>query len=153
MNSALQIKALTRTFCHLPVFIVFATLTDMLKKMLPLLLLPLLAGCAAQITNLTPTQQTRNPNNLYPVEVAFGSRAQALQWNTIKPQVVVDGQSYEMHPTLLMTNRWEGMVAVPAGTDAVHYHYRFDFDSAGFGKPNADSAVSPEYTLKLIEPK
>jgi hypothetical protein len=143
----------TALFCRLPVLGVFATLTPMLKKMLPLLLLPLLAGCAAQITNLTPRQQLRNPNNLYPVEVAFGSRAQALNWKTIKPQVVIDGQSYEMHPTLLMTNRWEGMVPAPAGSDAVHYHYRFDFESAGFGKPNSDSAVSPEYTLKLLEPQ
>ena len=125
----------------------------MLKKMLPLLLLPLLAGCAAEITNLTPRQQVRNPSNLYPVEVAFGSRMQALQWNTVKPQVVVDGQSYEMHPTLLMTNRWEGTVPAPAGAPVVHYHYRFDFQSTGFGKPNADSAVSSEYVLKILEPQ
>jgi hypothetical protein len=123
----------------------------MLKKTLSLLLLPLLlGGCAAQFTNLTPKQQVRNPNNLYPVEVKLSSQQQALRWNSIKPQVVVSGQSYEMHPTPMMTNRWEGLVPVPAGSGVAHYHYRFDFDTAGFGKSIPDSAVSPEYTLRVV---
>jgi len=123
----------------------------MLKKTLPLLILPLLAGCAAQITNLTPRQQTRNSNNLYPVEVAFNSQEQALRWDSIKPKIVVDGQSYDMHPTMMMTNRWEGLVPAPADSSVVHYHYRIDFDTTGFGKLQPDSAVSREYTLKITE--
>ena len=123
----------------------------MWKKTLPLLLLPILAGCAAQFTNLTPRQQVRNPNNLYPVEVALSSRQQTLRWDSIKPQVVVAGQSYEMHSTPTMTNRWEGLVPAPGGTDAVHYHYRFDYNVTDFGKMTPDSAVSPEYTMSIKE--
>jgi len=129
--------------------VVFATLAGMLKKTLPFLLLALLTGCATQITNLTPRQQTRNPNNLYPVEVAFKSQQQNIRWDTIKPTVIVNGQSFEMHPTLMMTNRWEGLVPAPAGTDAVKYRYRFDFDINGFGKRSAENAVSPDYTLRI----
>jgi hypothetical protein len=123
----------------------------MLKKTLPLLLLPLLAGCAAQITNLSATRQPRNPNNLYPVEVAFNSSEQDLRWDTIKPKVVVAGQSYEMKSTMLMSNRWEGLVPVASDQNIIHYHYRFDFNTQGFGTLNPDSAVSPEYTLRIIE--
>lgn len=123
----------------------------MLKKTLPLLILPLLAGCAAQFTNLAPRQEIRNSNNLYPVEVAFNSQQQALRWDSIKPKVVVSGQSYEMHPTMMMTNRWEGLVPVPADANVVHYHYRFDYDVNGFGKPVPDSAVSREFTMKILE--
>lgn len=126
----------------------------MLKKtLLPLLLLPLLAGCAAQITNLSASRQVRNPNNLYPVECVFNSQETALRWDSIKPKVVVAGQSYDMKPTMMMTNRWEGLVPVPADANLTHYHYRFDFNSTGFGTVNPDSAVSPEYTLKVIEPQ
>jgi hypothetical protein len=50
-----------------------------------------------------------------------------------------------------MTNRWEGYVPVPPGTAAVRYHYKFDFDYNAFGGPKADSAVSPEYTLRIKE--
>ncbi len=123
----------------------------MLKKTLPFLLLPLLAGCAAQFTNLTPRQQSRNSNNLYPVEVAFTSKQQNLRWDSIKPQVVVAGQPFEMRPTMMMTNRWEGLVPVTSDSGVIHYHYRFDFNTAGFGTLNPDSAVSPEYTLRIKE--
>ncbi|HLX68881.1 MAG TPA: hypothetical protein VKV04_04555 [Verrucomicrobiae bacterium] len=116
------------------------------------MILPLLAGCAAQITNLTPRQQVRNPNNLYPVEVAFNSQQQALRWDTIKPKIVVAGQAYDMKPTMLMTNRWEGLVPVPPDSSLVHYHYRFDFETMGFGQLVPDNAVSGEYSLKIVEP-
>jgi len=141
------------SFCHLPLRVLFATLKNMLKKLLPLLILPLLAGCAAQISNLTPTQQLRNANNLYPVEVSFTSQEQDLHWDSINPKIVVAGQAYDMKPTMLMTNRWEGFVPVPADSAAVHYHYRFDYNKAGFGKTESDSAISPEYTLKVIDSK
>ena len=52
----------------------------MTKKSLLVLFLPLLlAGCATHITNLTPLQQVRNANNLYPVDVALDSNQQTLR--------------------------------------------------------------------------
>lgn len=124
----------------------------MWKRFLPLAFAPLLvAGCTATFTNLTPTQQTRNPNNLYPVEVSLTSRQQSLKWDTIRPQIVVGNDAYPMRRTALMTNRWEGLVPAAADSSVVHYHYRFDFDTTGFGKLQPDSAVSREYTLKITE--
>src|SRR5690349_16280503 len=98
----------------------------MLKKALLVLCLPLLmSGCTATLTNLTPQQQVRNANNLYPVEVALATRQQSLRWDSIKPQIVVGNEFYKMRPTPLMTNRWEGLVPVPAGSSVVHYRYKF----------------------------
>jgi hypothetical protein len=125
----------------------------MLKRFLPFLFAPLvLAGCTSTFTNLTPVHQTRNANNLYPVEVAMSSRQQTLLWDTIKPQIVVGNDVYPMRPTKLMTNRWEGLVPVPPGSSLVHYRYKFDFDYNAMGHPKPDSALSPEYTLQLNEP-
>lgn len=122
----------------------------MLKRFLPLAFAPLLlAGCTATFTNLTPTQQSRNANNLYPVEVSMISRQQSLKWNTIRPQIVVGNDSYPMRRTALLTNRWEGLVPVPATEKVVHYRYKFDFDYNTFGTPKGDSAISPEYTLRV----
>ena len=124
----------------------------MLKKLLFVLFLPVvLGGCASIFTNLTPQVQERNPNNLYPVEVAFDSRQQTLRWETIKPQIVVGTEFYSMHPTLLMSNRWEGFVPVPPRTNLVHYRYKFDFNYNAMGQPRADSALSPEYALRIID--
>ena len=124
----------------------------MFKKSLPVLLSSLLlAGCATQLTNLTPQQQRRNANNLYPVEVSFNTRQQTVRWQSIRPQVVVGSEVYTMRPTLLMTNRWEGLVPVPRGTSQVRYHYKFDFEYNKMGKPGGDTSLSPEYTLRILE--
>ncbi len=121
-----------------------------MKKVLPLLVAPLLlAGCTTTFTNLSPSQQSRNPDNQYRVEVAMASRQQSLRWETIKPQIVVGKDYYPMRPTPLMTNRWEGWVPVPADVNLIHYRYKFDFNYNTLGKPGIDSAMSPEYTLKI----
>lgn len=124
----------------------------MSKKFLPLLLVPLLMGCNATFTNLTPRQQVRNSNNLYPVEVAFTSRQQTLRWDSIHPQIVVGNEYYALRPVQLMTNRWEGLLPVPPGTSIVHYSYKFDFKENAMGPAASDSARSPEYSLHIIEP-
>jgi hypothetical protein len=122
----------------------------MMKKLLPLVLLPLmLAGCTSTFTNLTPLQQPRNPNNLYPVEVAFNSRQQSLRWDSIQPQVALGSEFIPMHPTPLMKNRWEALIPVPADTSLVRYKYKFDFKYNALGPQKDDSASSPEYTLRI----
>ena len=124
----------------------------MLKKFLPLLVAPLLlVGCQATFTNLTPHQQLRTTNNLYRVEVALASRQQTLRWDSIKPKIVVGTDTYPMRPTLLMTNRFEGLVPVPASSSLIHYHYKFDFNYNAMGGPQPDSAVSSDYTLKVLD--
>ncbi len=124
----------------------------MRKHFLLVLAAPLLlAGCATNFTNLTPQQQPRNTNNLYTVEVALASRQQALRWDSIKPQILIGNDSYPMRPTPLMTNRWEGLVPVPPGTDLIHYRYKFDYSVNSLGKPRPDSAFSPEYSLKVLD--
>jgi hypothetical protein len=124
----------------------------MWKKLLPLSILPfLMAGCAATFTNLTPLRQTRNADNQYPVEVSLNTRQQTVRWESIKPYVAVGTDLYPMRPTPLMTNRWEGLVPVAAGTNIVHYRYKFDFDYNAMGKPKQDSAMSPEYTLRILD--
>jgi len=125
----------------------------MLKKLLSLSVLPLLlAGCTATFTNLTPKQQLRNANGLYPVEVAFNSRQQSLRWDSIHPQIIVGSEVYPMKPTLVISNRWEGLVPVPAGVNAVKYRYKFDFLQNEFGPAGQNSAGSQNYVLHILEP-
>ena len=123
----------------------------MKKKFLPVLILPLLlAGCATSITNLTPLQQARNADNQYTVEAALDSSQQTLRWDSVQPHILVGGQSYPMRGTLLMTNRWEGLVPVAPGASSVKYRYKFDYECNSMGKPKAASSLSREYTLHII---
>ncbi|MSU58502.1 MAG: hypothetical protein EXS35_10045 [Pedosphaera sp.] len=124
----------------------------MMKRFLPLLLAPLLlAGCSTVFTNLTPKQQVRNATHLYPVEVAFTTRQQSLRWETIQPYVNVGSEFYPMRQTLRMSDRWEGLVPVPADKSVVQYRYKFDFKYNAMGlPPQPDSAISPLYTLRIL---
>ena len=124
----------------------------MLKKFLPFVLLALLMGCNATFTNLTPRQRVRSTNNLYMVEFALASRQQTLRWESIRPQIVVGNEYYQMQPVRLMTNRWEGLVPVPPSANALRYRYKAEFQYNALGPPRTDSLISPEYTLRIVEP-
>lgn len=123
-----------------------------LKKILPLLPLLLLTGCAATFTRVTPLQQPRNANNLYPVEVIFSSDQQSLRWDSIKPYVLANGELYPLRPVPIVQNRWEGLVPVPPTANGINYRFKFDYLYNNMGtEPKPGSAVSPAYNLKIVE--
>ena len=122
------------------------------KKFLPLLPVLLLAGCASQFTRLSPLEQPRNQNNLYPVEVQFNSTQQSLRWDSLKPFVLVNGVLYDLQPVPMVQDRWEGYVRVPPGSDEVTYRFKFEYLYNSFGsQPKPGSAWSPQYKLKIID--
>jgi hypothetical protein len=126
----------------------------MLKKFLSLLpVLMLAAGCAtSSFTRLTPGQQPRNPDNLYPVEAAFDSAQQSLRWDSIQAYVVVNGQPLPMRRVPLVKDRWEGLIPLPAGANSVNYRFKFDFLYNNFGSaPKPNSVSSKMYTLKVVD--
>jgi hypothetical protein len=126
-----------------------------LKKLLPLLPILLLTSCALNtftrttFSLLTPDTQSRNVNNLYPVEVAFNSPQQSLRWDSIQPFVEVNGQSLPLRAVPMVENRWEGLV--PVSANSATYRFKFNYLYNNFGTaPQTNSAVSPVYTLKII---
>lgn len=122
------------------------------KKFLPLLPALLLTGCAATFTRLTPLEQHRNANNLYPVEVQFNSPQQSLRLDSIKPYVLVNGEPYPLRPVEMVQNRWEGFVPVPAGANAATFRFKFDYLYNTFNTPpKPNSALSPAYQLKIVD--
>ena len=125
-----------------------------LKKFLPLLPVLLLAGCSTTgtFTRMTPSQQPRNADNLYPVEVAFNSGQQSLRWDSVRPYVIVHGQPFPLRPVPVVLNRWEGLVPVPPTANSVTYRFKFDYLCNSFGTdPQPDSSWSPNYTLKVLD--
>lgn len=124
----------------------------MWKKILPVLPALLLTGCASTFTNLTPSEQPRNANNQYPVEVEFDSQKQAMRWDSIHPYVLANGQLYDMRQTPLVTNRWEGFVPVSPGENQLTYRYKFQYLYNDFGKgPATGNDLSPQYKLTIVQ--
>jgi len=125
----------------------------MLKKILAILPILLLTGCATTFTRLTPLQQPRNANNLYPVEVLFNSSQQSLRWDSIQPYVLVNGVLYPMRQVPMMQNRWDGFVPVPPEVSSVSYRFKFDYLYNAFGQPpKPNSVFSPVYKLTITNP-
>lgn len=125
-----------------------------LKCFLPLLPALLLTGCSTTttFTRMTPSEQPRNANNLYPVEVGFDSRQQSLRWDSIQPCVLVDGQTFPLRQVPMVQNRWEGLIPVSPTKDSVEYRFKFDYLYNTFGnEPQKDSAWSSNYKLKIID--
>lgn len=125
----------------------------MLKRFLLLLPVLLLAGCTTPtFTRLTPGQQPRNADNLYPVETSFDSKQESLRWESVKAYVIVGGRALEMRRVPFVKNRWEGVVPVPPGATVVTYRFKFDYLFNHFGSPpQPNSVLSPLYTLKVVD--
>jgi len=123
-----------------------------MKKILFLLALPLaLAGCSSTIVKWTPSRLARNSEGTYHVEAAWRTTEQAIRAETLKPSVMVGFESYEMRPELVVSDRWEAFVPVPADQSLVHYQFRFDFSRNKIPAPVADSKLSPPYSLQIVD--
>jgi len=105
-------------------------------------------GCHT-ITNLTPASLPRNPSGLYPVEVKFDHREQALRQDSIRPLVMINDQTFPMERTRLMRNRWETLIPVPADQKEVYYRFKFEYWVNAFPEPRQDSKLSPTYKLTI----
>jgi hypothetical protein len=123
------------------------------RYLLPLVLLSwLVVGCStSKVTNLTPSREMRNPNNLYLVEYQWNSLDQTIRPDTITPYVVVGFDFYPMRRTPKMTNRWEAYIPVAANQKSISYHFRVDYDYNSFGKERKGSQLSAEYKMQLGE--
>jgi hypothetical protein len=111
-----------------------------------------LTGCHT-ITNLTPSRLPRNANNLYPVEVKWDHKEQALRPESVKAFVMIGHDFYPMEKTLFMKNRWETLIPVPADKDAVYYRFKFEYDINAIPQPKHDSLLSREYKLQIVGEK
>ncbi len=123
-----------------------------MKKILILLVLPLaLAGCSSSIINLTPSRLARNSDGTYRVEAAWRTREQTIRPETIMPCVMVGFEKYEMSPELVVRDRWETFLPVPADQKLVHYRFRFDFSRNAIPTPVDDSKMSQEFSLEIVD--
>ena len=122
-----------------------------LKHVAILMMSLVLSGCSTTITNLTPSQQTRNTTGLYPFEVLFNSNQKTLRRETIQPYVIVGLESYPMQPGPVLKNRWETVVPVPADKKFVNYQFKFDYQYVAVPQRRPGSILSAPYRLYLVD--
>lgn len=109
----------------------------------------MLAGCTSTITNLTPSQYPREATGFYRVEAMWKTSRSVVKPDTFKPAVVLNFTNYPMRPVPMVQDRWEAYIPIPADTNFVTYHYKFDFLDYAFGKPKPDSMMSGTCELSI----
>lgn len=121
------------------------------QQALALTLLAILCGCSTTISNLTPSQHPRNPDNLYPFEVTFDTNQKVVRENTLQPFVMIGTELYPMQAAPMLKNRWEAQVPIPANTNHVYYRYKFDYHYDRIPTPGEGSRLSPTYQLEIVD--
>jgi hypothetical protein len=110
-----------------------------------------LTGCSTTISNLTPSQQPRNANNIYPFEVQFQTAQKSIRQNTIKPYVIIGTETYPMQPAPMLKGRWEAQVPVAATNKFLHYRYKFDYEYDRIPAAGQSSRLSPTYQMQISD--
>lgn len=121
------------------------------QQALALVSLAIFCGCSTTISNLTPSQHGRNPDNLYPFEVTFDTNQKAVREHTLKPYVMIGSQLYPMEAAPMLKNRWEAQIPIPANTNHVYYRYKFDYQYDRIPTPGEGSRLSPTYQLEIVD--
>jgi hypothetical protein len=92
----------------------------------PLALL-VLAGCNVKIIDLTPSVIKANPSNVYTLTAQIAVKNSAVAKETLRPQIVIDGNVHPMSLSPGSENLYEYDFPMPMGrTDAAYYilvHY------------------------------
>ena len=121
------------------------------QQVLTLTFLAILCGCTTTISNLTPSRQPRNADNLYPFEVTYDTKEKVVREETIKPYVMIGAQLYPMEPAPMLKNRWEAQVPIGANTNMIYYRYKFDYQYDRIPTPGEGSRLSPTYQLEIVD--
>ena len=112
----------------------------------------LLCGCITnRITNVTPAQAYRTPDDLYRIEARWDSNQRSVKEESLAPKVVVGHQMYPMRRTPDTPNRWEALVPVPAEQRFLNYRFKFDYLYQGMPEAKRDSKVSGSHQLEIIQ--
>jgi len=124
-----------------------------MKKLLVLLLAPVvLAGCSS-VTNLTPGQAFRNAAGMYTVEFKWNTQRHAVQPESVKPFVIVGDESFPMQAVPYVKDRWETAIPVRNGARTIMYHYQVEYLVNGLGTPKQKTYISPEYQVDVVNKK
>jgi len=101
----------------------------------------LLTGCSMMITNLTPDTVPANPSQIYTITARFESKGNHIVSDSVKPRIIIDGQSYDMRKATAGTDLWEFEYQLPASRPAARYYFIVNYST--------DSGTTDEVTSEL----
>ena len=123
-----------------------------LAVMFTLISVATFSGCTtSSITNLTPRNQDRNAESVYPIEVSFDSNLRTIRPESIRPYVQVGNDNYLMRRTPVVPDRWETLIPIPRSQNLINYRVKVDFKYNTIGGPESNSVLSSSYHLVVLD--
>ena len=125
------------------------------RKILPgfaiALTLALFSGCASvTLTNLTPTSVPENPSQIYTFTLRVSPHTNRIPPASISPQVVVDGQRFDMKKSALGEGLYEFEYQPLAGHDDIAYYFLVNYNVEGNNVASPGEAYTEVAHVKLV---
>lgn len=121
-----------------------------LKRTIALAGMLALTGCVStSVINLTPRYQSRNSENVYPVEIEFNSNLRTIKQDTVRPYVQIGADNFLMRRTPIVKNRWETLIPVPNKQSVLNYRIKVDFTYDSLPEPKVNSVLAGPFQLLL----
>lgn len=104
-----------------------------MKSHLPVLALLaailVLSGCAKAVKNLTPSEFPENPSNIYTLSVEIREKKDiGVVKDSLRPKVVIDGESRLMTRSPIGDNIWEYEYKMPSGRRNAVYYFDIEYE-------------------------
>ena len=89
----------------------------------------ILSGCAKSIKNLTPSEFPQNPSNIYTLSVETREKKDlGVVKGSLRPKVVIDGESRLMSPSPLGEHIWDYEYKMPSGQRTAVYYFDIEYE-------------------------
>ena len=94
-----------------------------------LLAILFLTGCAKSVKNLTPSEFPQNPSNIYTLSVEIREKKDlGVVKGSMRPKVVIDGESRMMARSPLGENIWDYEYKMPSGRRNAVYYFDIEYE-------------------------
>lgn len=111
----------------------------------------LFAGCQGIVlTNLTPASLPENPSQIYTITLRVTPKADTIVKGSLKANIVIDGQNYEMTKSPLGENLYEFEYQLPGGRDEIAYYFLVKYLVEGNGLQTPAESYSAITHAKVV---
>ncbi len=89
----------------------------------------ILSGCSKSVKNLTPSEFPENPSNIYVLSVEIREKKDlGVVKDSMRPKVVIDGESRLMTRSPIGDNIWEYEYKMPSGRRNAVYYFDIEYE-------------------------
>lgn len=129
-------------YWNLPLIMKIKSFLSLLTLLLAVLFL---AGCAKAVKNLTPSEFPENPSNIYTLSVEIREKKDlGVVKDSLRPKVVIDGESRLMSRSPLGDNIWDYEYKMPSGRRNAVYYFDIEYEVYGSKSARTKSITLPK---------